>query len=173
MQRDTDGRLLVVAESSFLINFLAIHRMDILAGLRQFKFFVLDHVKSEIQYPDQQARLQAAVAAGIVSELEITEPPEILLYDEFRKFLGDGESACLAVAVSRRWVIAADEKGRFRRELFKRLGEEYLLDTPGTLVAAIKGCIISIPEAEELRERLREHRFEMDPRPFDELLREE
>ncbi|MFQ5899689.1 MAG: hypothetical protein ACE5JN_15780, partial [Candidatus Methylomirabilia bacterium] len=89
MERDPDGRLLVVTESSFLINFLAIDRMDILAGLHQFKFCVLDHVKAEIQYPDQQARLQAAVAAGIVSELEITEPPEILLYDGFRKFLGD------------------------------------------------------------------------------------
>ncbi len=69
--------------------------MDILGGLRQFKFHVLDHVGAEVRYPDQQARLQAAVAAGMVSELEITESPEILLYDEFRKFLGDGESACL------------------------------------------------------------------------------
>ncbi|MBI4611949.1 MAG: hypothetical protein HY726_23410 [Candidatus Rokubacteria bacterium] len=173
MQRDPDGRLLVVTESSFLINFLAVDHMDILAGLRQFKFYVLDHVRAEIQYPDQQARLQAAVAAGIVSELEITERQEILLYDEFRKFLGDGESACLAVAVSRRWVIAADEKGRFRRELFERLGEQYLLDTPGALVAAIRCGLITIPEAEELREQLREHRFEMDPRPFEDLLREE
>jgi predicted nucleic acid-binding protein len=147
--------------------------MDILAGLRQFKFYVLDHVKAEIRHPDQQARLGAALAAGIISELEITEPPEILLFDEFRKFLGDGESACLSVAVSRRWVIAADEKGRFRRELFERLGEAYLLDTPGALVAAIKGSLITIQQAEELREPLRQHRFEMDPRPFEELLGEE
>lgn len=173
MQRDPDGRLLVVTESSFLINFLAVDRMDILAGLRQFKFHVLDHVSAEIQYPEQQARLQAALTAGIMHALEITNPAEILLYDELRKFLGDGESASLAVAVSRRWVIAADEKGRFRRELFERLSEAYLLDTPGALVAAIKGGLISIPEAEELRERLRQHRFEMDPRPFEELLREE
>ncbi len=173
MQRDPDGRLLVVTESSFLINFLAIDCMDILAGLRQFKFYVLDHVKAEVRYPDQHARLEAALATGILSELEITDPGEILLYDEFRKVLGDGESACLAVAVSHRWVIAADEKGRFRRELFERLGEEYLLDTPGVLVAAITGGLITIPEAEELRKRLREHRFEIDLPPFEELLREE
>ena len=96
MERDANGRVLVVAESSFLINFLLLDRMDILHGLRQFSFQVLDHVSAEIRYSDQQTRLQAAVAAGIVSELEITDPAEILLYDEFRKFLGDGE-ACLAV----------------------------------------------------------------------------
>ena len=108
-----------------------------------------------------------------MTELEITDPDEILLYDGFRKFLGDGESACLALAVFCRWVIAADEKGRFRRELFDRLGEDYLLDTLGALIAAIKTEIITVEEAERLRERLRQNRFEMDPRPFDELLREE
>ncbi|MFQ5852292.1 MAG: hypothetical protein ACE5JU_17135 [Candidatus Binatia bacterium] len=170
MQRDPDGRLLVVTESSFLINFLAIDRMDILGGLGQFKFHVVDHVTAEIRYPDQQARLRAALAAGIVSEFEITDPVEILLYDELRKVLGDGESASLAVAVSRRWIIAADEKGRFRKELFERIGEDYLLDTPGALLAAIKSRVISISEAEELREALRRHRFEMKGGKGDRLL---
>lgn len=173
MERDPDGRILVLVESSCLINFLVLDRMDILGGLRQFNLYVLDHVSAEIRRPEQQARLQAAVAAGIVTEIEITDPAEILLYDKFRKFLGDGESACLAVAVSRGWAIAADEKGRFRRELFDRLGEGYLLDTLGVLIAAIKVGIISVEEAEGLRERLRQNRFEMDPRPFDELLTEE
>ncbi|MBI4513978.1 MAG: hypothetical protein HY702_07690 [Gemmatimonadetes bacterium] len=134
MERADDGRLLVVTDSSFLIDFLVLDRMDILGGLSQFRF---------------------------------------LLYDEFRRFLGDGESASLAVAVSRRWVIAADEKGRFRRELFARLGEKYLLDTAGALVTAIRAGAITTALAETLRARLRENRFEMDPRPFDELVKEE
>ena len=109
MARDADGRLLVVADSSFLIN----------------------------------------------------------------RFLGDGESASLAVAVSRQWIIAADEKGRFRRELFSRLGEDYLLDTLGALIIAIRGGVITAAEAEAQRTRLRDHRFDMEPTPFDELLNEQ
>lgn len=77
------------------------------------------------------------------------------------------------MAVSRRWVIAADEKGRFRRELFGRLGENYLLDTAGALVTAIKAGVITVDQAEALRTQLRENRFEMDPRLFDALLKEE
>jgi predicted nucleic acid-binding protein len=163
----------VVADSSFLINFLVLDRVDVLGGLPQFRFHVLNHVCAEIRYEDQRGRLQAATEGGIVTEIEITDPGEILLYDELRRFLGDGESASLAVAVSRHWVIAADEKGRFRRELFARLGEDCLLDTAGALVTAISAGVISVAQAEVLRSRLRENRFEMDPRPFDELMREE
>lgn len=165
--------MLVVADSSFLINFLTVDRMDILTRLPQFRFHVVNHVRAEIRYESQCARLQAATEGGRVTEIEITDPAEILLYDELRQFLGDGESASLAVAVSRRWVIAADEKGRFRRELFGRLGEDYLLDTLGALLTAIRANVISVAEAEALRAQLREHRFEMDPTPFGELLREE
>lgn len=131
MERDADGRLLIVADSSLLINFLVLDRMDILDGLPQFRFHIVNHVRAEIRYEDQRARLEAALESGVMTEIEITAPGEILLYDELRQFLGDGEAASLAVAVSRRWVIAADERGRFRRELFGRLGENYLLDTAG------------------------------------------
>src|SRR5262249_15277464 len=139
----------------------------------QFRFHVVNHVRAEVRYEDQRARLQAALDGGGVTEIEMTEPAEILLYDELRSFLGDGESASLAPAVRRQWVIAADEEGRFRREHSARLGEDYLLDTLGALVTAIKTDVITIADAEALRTQLRAHRFEMDATPFDELLREE
>ncbi len=169
MEKDADGRLLVVVDSSFLINFLAINRMDILGGVRQFKFHIANHVKAEILKDEQPMRLEAAIAASIITEIEITDLDEVGLYDEVRKVLDDGEAASLAIAVRRRWVIAADERGRFRKELFARLGEDYLLDTPGALVASIKSGVIGLEEAEIIREQLRENRFEMDRRPFEEL----
>jgi predicted nucleic acid-binding protein len=170
--RDADGRLLVVADSSFLINFLVVDRMDIISRLPQFRFHVVNHVVAEIRYESQRARLQAAIERGGVTEIEITRPAEILLYDGFRKFLGDGESASLAVAVSRRWIIAADEKGRFRRELFTQLGEGNLLDTLGALVTAIRTGVLTIEHADVLRGKLQESRFRMDSTPFGELLSE-
>jgi predicted nucleic acid-binding protein len=173
VERDADGRLLVVADSSFLINFLTVDRMDILSKLTRMRFHMVNHVRAEVRYDDQRARLEAAMDRGVITEIEITDPGEIRLYDEFRRFLGDGESASLAVAVSRRWVIAADEKGRFRRELFARLGEGYLLDTLGALLTAIRASAITVQEAETLRAQLRENRFEMDLTPFEQLLKEE
>ena len=88
--------MLVVTDSSFLINFLAIDRLDILRRLAQFHFHMLNHVEAEVRREDQRARLEAGRDAGFLDSLEIIDPDEILLYDGFRRFLGDGESACLA-----------------------------------------------------------------------------
>ena len=69
MEKDADGRLLVVADSSFLINFLVLDQMDLLGRLTKFHFHVLNHVRAEIRYGDQRARLQAGVEGGIVTEM--------------------------------------------------------------------------------------------------------
>lgn len=121
---------------------------------------------AEVQYEEQRKRLKAAIGDGTLTELEITDPAEIALYADLRRFLGDGESACLAVAATRRWVIATDEKGRLRREIFERLGEEYLLNTPGAIVAALRARTLTVPEAEEIRRALARHRFTMDVPPL-------
>lgn len=171
MKRTPDGRILVVADTSFLVNLLVIDRMDILAELRGYAFRVPNHVVGEIEEEEQTNRLQTALANGTVEEIEITDLAEIALYSELRAFLGDGESACVAVGATRQWVIAADEKGRLRREILERLGNEYLLDTPGALVAALRAQIITVREAEAIRDQLAQNRFVMkDIPPFEQLL---
>lgn len=174
MERTPDGRILAVTDTSFLVNFLGLDRMDILRGLRGYAFRIPNHVVMEVEYQDQKERLYAALADGTVSEIEITDPSEIALYAELRTFLGDGESACLAVAGTRRWVIAADEKGRLRREIHERLGKHYLLNTAGALVEVLRAGILTVPDAEEIRRELATRRFVMsDVPPFEELLCEE
>jgi predicted nucleic acid-binding protein len=170
VERDVDGRLLVVADSSFLINFLALDRLDILAALQQFRFHLLDHVVAEIRHDDQRSRLEVGIQGRVLEPLEIEDLDEVRLYDEFRQILGDGEAACLAVAVRRRWLLAGDEKGRFQRELFSRLGAKYLLNTLGALVMAVRAGVLTIEQAERLREELRKRRFETGLRPLRELL---
>jgi hypothetical protein len=67
------------------INFLAVDRMDILGRLRQFRFHVVNQVRAEVRFDDQRGRLQAAMEGGAVTEIEITDPGEIRLYDELRR----------------------------------------------------------------------------------------
>lgn len=163
----------MVADTSFLVNFLMLDRMDILRGLQAYAFHVSNHVVAEVEYEDQHERLAAAIHEGILTELEIIEMPEIVLYSELRQFLGDGESACLAIAASRRWMIATDEKRRLRREVLQRLGQEYLLTTPTAIVGAIQAGLLTISEANGIRDELGKRRFIMDAPAFEDLLRED
>jgi predicted nucleic acid-binding protein len=170
MERTADGSILVVVDTSCLINFLVLDRLDIFHALRGYTFVVPNHVVAEVQEPTERTRLDAALKAGILVECEITDPEEIALYVALRRILGDGESACLAVAATRRWAMATDEKGRLRREVYDRLGESYLVNTPGILVSAIHDGIITVAEAECMREILARNRYVIDVPPFADLV---
>ncbi len=51
----TDAPSDVVTDTSTLINFLRIGRVDLLAGLTSYRFVITDHVRAEVRasYPDQ------------------------------------------------------------------------------------------------------------------------
>ncbi len=58
---------IVVADTSVLINFLKIDRMD-LVGRYPGRLLATDHVESELaeDYPEQKARYAAAMTAGVL-----------------------------------------------------------------------------------------------------------
>jgi len=84
--------------------------------------------------------------------------------------MGKGESACLAIAQRRKWIIASDEKRRFRREAVKRLGEGKILTTPGILLMAIKVGILSVEEADKAKVILEGRRFKRTFKSFGDFL---
>lgn len=138
-------------------------------GITRFEFRTTLSGKSNTKI--KRKKLHDAVAEGTLNEIELTDLAEVALYAELRRFLGDGESACLAVAATRQWVMAADEKGRLRREVMERLGEGDLLNTPGAIVEALRAGILTVSEAEDIRRELARRRFVMsDVPPFEELL---
>jgi len=95
---------IVVADTSVLINFLRIDRMDLFVRY-PCRFLVTDHVASELAeaYPDQQARYAAAIAAGQMDVCSVTDPGEVELFLRLRP--GDrlvaGECSAIAVAMKR------------------------------------------------------------------------
>lgn len=141
----------VATDTSLLVNFLRIDRMDILGALPGFRFCVLNHVIDEVSQEPQAARLQAALAEGHVVEFELTDLGAIAEYDELRKNLGDGEAATIAAGAHRQWVIGMDEKARAKREAIARVGEHNLLNTPGVLVHAVHVGLLTLAEAEQIR----------------------
>jgi len=91
----------------------------------------------------------------------ITAQHELVRYVELRQVVGRGEAACLALAESREWLIASDEKRRFRREVLACLGDGRLVTTPGLFVLAIRAGAISVEEADEAKAILERNRFRM------------
>jgi predicted nucleic acid-binding protein len=114
--------------------------------------------------------LEIGLTRGVLRKQSITDPGELAAYAELRRMMGSGEAACLAMAEARGWLVASDERRRFRREVIARLGEGRLVTTAGLFVIAIRAGVTSVEEADQIKEILQRHRFRMAFRSFRELL---
>ena len=101
MERAPDGRILVASDTSVLINFLRVGRLDLLCHHRDYRFVVTEHAGAEVTAPAQRGALEAAVSAGEIGETSLPDSAELSLFATLNAFLGRGESAAIAVAVVR------------------------------------------------------------------------
>ena len=162
----------VVTETSVLINFLRIDRMDLLAG-HSHAFIVTDHVADEAsdQYPEQQRRFAAAVEAGALSQESVTSPAELALFGTLSASgrLGAGECSAIAVAVHRRHMLAIDDR---RATIQARRADRTLriLTTQDLMVSMIGEGLLDIVEADSIKDELAErHRFRLKLASFREV----
>jgi predicted nucleic acid-binding protein len=154
-----------VADANVLINLIHAGHLGLLGTLPSYQFVIPDDVVSEIIEPEQRGVLDAAFAAGSLHQTTLADPQELALYADLRAILGRGEAACLALAQSRGWLLASDEKRVLRREVERRLGQGRLITTPGLFVLGIRAGVISVEEADRAKD-LFEHRFRMSFRSF-------
>jgi predicted nucleic acid-binding protein len=147
----------VAVDATVLINLIQAGRLDILGALEGWRFVVPDQVVEEVSHSEQAAVLERAFEAGLVHRESSTDPGEIAIYAELRLRMGKGEAACLAIAATRGWALASDDRGRaFRRLVRERIGEGRLIDTPEIVRIAHRDGVVSEDEADQIRARSRE-----------------
>jgi predicted nucleic acid-binding protein len=149
--------LIVVADTSVLINFLKIDRMD-LVGRYPGRFLATDHVESELadDYPEQKARYHAAVAAGLLDTCSVSDPAEAMLFGRLGPGvrLGAGECSAIAVALTRGYAIAIDDSRAIkvaRREAELVGGRLVVLQTQEIMVALIQASVLTVDEADQIK----------------------
>lgn len=168
---------IVVADTSVLINFLRIDRMDLI-GAHPASFITTDDVASEIAatYPDQQTRYVAALNAAHISEKRVDDPVELELFLRLAVHgrLGAGERSAIAVAINRKCALAIDDS----RAIQRAIGEAGIAGNPLTIVRTqdivvelIRKRAISIEAADKiLVDWSTNHRFRLKIASFNDLL---
>jgi len=159
-----------VTDTNILINLIHIGRLDLLGKLPPYSFVVPEEVVKEVREPQQAQALHTAISSGLLLEVQLADPAELKVYADLIQILGSGEAACLSLAQCRHWLIASDEKKRFRRETLARLGTGRLLNTPGILTLAITGGVLTVEDADQAKAVLELHRFIMSFRSFRDVL---
>ena len=166
---------IVVADTSVILNFLRIDRLDLLGSFPR-RFLATEHVAAEITRPEQQARYAAAVVAGEVDTCIVTDPAEVALFARLHQGgrLGAGECAAIAVALLRGHALAIDDNkavGRAVREAGLAAARLDILRTPDVMVGLIRAGVLDVAAADAIKaEWEAHHRFRIKATSFQELL---
>jgi len=161
-------------DTSVLINFLAIDRVDLLADHPQYKFSVTEHVRGEIttHYEDQFNRLENALEENLIEETRIESIEELALFAQLvsNPRLGLGECAAIAAAVKRDQALAIDDKAA-RNVALEIAPGLMLLDTQEIMVALIRGGRLPLGEADRIKDSwAAEHSFRLRIASFGDIV---
>ncbi len=163
----------IVTDTSVLINFLVIDRMDLFAKYSR-RFIAPIEVREEVtgDYPVQVARLKSAIRNdAIVIHPEIQR--EELLAGETAivwGYLGEGETAAIALAAERACSLAIDDAKAI--EYLEAVGYKlHVLKTQDLMVAMIKENLLDVSEADQIKDLwTRKYRFRIKHDSFQQLI---
>lgn len=164
----------VVSDTSVLVNFLRIDRMDLLGAL-PYALLATNHVGAEItdSYPDQLKRYEAALANGIIVEVSLTSDEELELFAKLSSSgrLGMGECSAIACAICRGHTLAIDDRPAITQA--RRTSRALpIVRTECLVTEMIRAGLLTIIEADKIKDDWStNHRFTLTISSFEELLR--
>jgi predicted nucleic acid-binding protein len=118
--------VIVIMDACCLINLCAAGELVSLLTSLRWEIYVSRHVLAEAYYilqedPEDESQLvparidlQPAIEGGSLRTCDVAAGEEMNLFVRLAATLDDGEAACLAIAKSRSWVLATDDRKAIR-----------------------------------------------------------
>lgn len=165
--------VLLVTDTSVMVNFLRINRMDLIRDVSP-RFLITDHAAKEISevYAEQLARFEAALVDGCCEVCRVEEEAELELFRQLTATsrLGIGESATIAHALSIGAGLAIDDRRAVNEA--RLLGDHLVIvGTAELTVQMIREGLLSVPDADAIKDDwATNHRFKLKIRTFGDLI---
>ena len=149
----SDPNTTIVIDTSVLINFIGVKRLDLLATLPGTACIVTDHVRDEISddYPEQVVLFLDALKRGLIELLRVDSPEELQTFANLASSgLGAGERSAFAAAFHRKFTVAIDDR-RAIRIASQTLGHIPIVRTEDIVRTLIAAGAVSVMEADALK----------------------
>ena len=161
---------MVICDACVLINLAVVERFDLLAKLEGYRFCAAQAAMDEVVQPREKAMLAEAITAGWLEAAYLNCEREDSSYRELYATFDNGESATLALAEERQWMMATDETGALTMVADSRLGAGRRVNTVWILLQAIRQGLMDVEEADQLKRQLERNHFAMIFASFGDLL---
>lgn len=164
---------IMVSDTSVLVNFLRIHRADLIAD-HSCDVLVTDHVAEEItdNYPAQRELFESALADGTLQEVSVTDTEAVALFARLSSTgtLGAGECSAIALSVHGDHALAIDDK-RAAKQARRISGNLRILRTQELMVSMIQEDLLTVTEADTIKDTWSaNHRFHLPFNTFRDIL---
>lgn len=168
----TEPTVILVTDTSVLVNYLRIDRMDLIGRL-SIRFLVTDHAAGEIlgDYPEQVVRFDRAIADNIIEVCSVSDDAlELFARLTSTARLGVGESASIAYALSIGAALAIDDRRAIKEA--RRIDDRVvILGTANIMCQLIREGLITLAEADAiLLDWATNHRFKLKFQSFAEVM---
>jgi len=165
---------ILITDTSVLINFLNIDRMDLLSQYPGL-FFITEHVVDEITnaFQEQQSLLSIAITNEIITVVSINEEIELEIFNKLIKEhrLGVGECSAIACAINRKYCLAIDDITA-RKKAAKEDKDIIILNTQDIMVTLVQEQVLTVTEADLIKKRWEnEYRFALKIKTFSEVMK--
>lgn len=149
---------MIVLDACIIISFGSAGRLDLIDTLHLDRVCVSARARTEVVRDPARTALEASIAAGRISvetvDLEIpAEQDAFRMFDARPAFRGRGDAEVLALAASREYIVASDERA-IRRTVLTEFGALRLAGTLDFIVWAIREERLQFEHAESVLARL-------------------
>ena len=124
----------------------------------------------ELTEPSQRNLVLDAINEGTIDRFRLEKPETVRRFAELELVMGRGEASAIAAAESEGWYVATDEGSRARRTINEGPCGGRLMTTPGLLLNLVRRGVLSVEEADRIKQELAAHRFAMNFVSFKDLL---
>lgn len=149
-----DGKTEAILDTSVLINFAAIGRLDLLRSHSLHTFVITDHVRDEVRehFEEQFNAVNAAIEDGTLTEVTAVDPDELADFAtlDAQRNLGTGECSAIAVAKHRSIPLAMDDR-RARNRATRFHSAIKLLSTESLMISFVQDGVLTIEQADAIK----------------------
>jgi predicted nucleic acid-binding protein len=166
-QSDEPGRRTTIADTSVLLNYLGLGRLDLLTGLRR-RIVVTPEVNEEVKR--SRAALDLALAAGEISlESPPLGPEDAAIFTQLTRRLSLGDASCIAAARVLGADLATDDRAT-QRAAAGVAPESAILGSEALLAEAVQSGLLTLADGDALLSELVKLRYRPKVASLRELL---
>lgn len=143
---------MIILDACTIISFGNVGRLEIIDAIESDGVCVGAKARAEVLRDPARAAMEASIAGGRLTVVSVdpenpAEQEAWRMFDDRPAFRGRGEAEVLALAATRGYVVASDERA-VRTAVREQLGAAQLAGTADFIVWAVREARLSIAEAE-------------------------